>query len=118
MSATFPAVVITGTPDDASKGAPLQVDLELSVQGRVGVLVAAEAARAAELLIRLSPSPRGLSSLAAYRNAFLTRYGQEREVPLLELLDGDRGLGSPASHGHGYVGPDPTRSARRSATLL
>ena len=108
----------TGTPDDASKGAPLQVDLELAVEGRLGERVAAEAARAAEMLVRLSPSPRGLSSLAAYRNAFLTRYGQEREVPLLELLDGDRGLGSPSSHGHGYVGPDPTRSARRSAMLL
>jgi len=108
----------TGAPDDASKGAPLQVDLELSVEGRLGARVASEAARAAELLLRLSPSPQGLSNLAAYRSAFLTRYGYEREVALLEVLDSDRGLGSPSSHGHGYVGPDAARNARRSAMLL
>ncbi|MEP6600708.1 MAG: lantibiotic dehydratase family protein, partial [Nitrospirota bacterium] len=104
--------------EDGSKDAPLQVDLALSVDGRLGSVVAEEAARAAELLVRLSPSPSGMSALAAYRNAFVARYGHEREVPLLELLDPDRGLGSVSAYGHAYVGPEQSKSARRSATLL
>ncbi len=118
VSALRTILAEAGNPEDGSKEAPVQVDLGLSVEGRLGSIVAAEAARAAELLIRLSPSPRGLSSLAAYRNAFLARYGQEREVGLLELLDPDRGLGSVAAHGHAYVGPDAAAGARRSAALL
>jgi thiopeptide-type bacteriocin biosynthesis protein len=108
----------TGCPEDGSKEAPVQVDMALSVEGQLNTRIAEEAARAAELLLRLSPSPRGLSSLAAYRNAFISRYGHEREVPLLELLDPDRGLGSVSAHGHAYVGPDQSVAAQRSHTLL
>ena len=108
----------TDCPEDGSKEAPVQVDMALSVQGRLNTVIAEEAARAAELLLRLSPSPRGLSSLAAYRKAFLSRYGHEREVPLLELLDPDRGLGSVSAHGHAYVGPDQNVASKRSHTLL
>jgi thiopeptide-type bacteriocin biosynthesis protein len=106
-----------GGPEGESKGASLQVDLALSIDGGLGSGVAEEAARAAELLLRLSPSPRGMSTLAAYRNAFVSRYGREREVPLLELLDPDRGLGSVSVHSHAYVGPDQGKSAQRSAVL-
>src|SRR4029077_3105180 len=71
----------------------VQVDLALglrgaSISGEIGI----EAARAAELLLRMTPSPRGLRYLAAYREAFVERYGLEREVPLLELVDPDCGL--------------------------
>jgi thiopeptide-type bacteriocin biosynthesis protein len=107
-----------GSPEDGSNDAPFQVDLSLSVDGRLGRTLADEAARAAELLLRLSPSPRGIPALAAYRHAFVTRYGSEREVPLLELLDPDRGLGPPGSHGFAYVGPEQGRAARRSSALL
>ena len=105
-------------PEDASKDAPFQTDMALSIEGGITASVAEEAARAAELLLRLSPSPRGLSSIAAYRQAFVSRYGHEREVPLLELLDPDRGLGPVSAHGHAMVGPDPRVSAVRSRTLL
>jgi hypothetical protein len=60
--------------------------------------VAQAAARAAELLLRIGPPAAG-AQLAAYRTAFLTRYGEDREIPLLELLDPDRGLGPPSDHG-------------------
>lgn len=105
-------------PEDGSKEAPVQVDLALCVEGRLGVAIASEAARAAELLLRLSPSPRGPGSIAAYRGAFISRYGHEREVPLLELLDPDRGLGPVSLHGHVFTGPDPATAATRSETLL
>jgi thiopeptide-type bacteriocin biosynthesis protein len=107
-----------GSPPDGSKEPPIQVDMALAADGHLGRSIAAEAARAAELLLRLSPSPRGTPAIAAYRNAFVSRYGQEREVPLLEVLDPDRGLGPVAGHGHAYVGADPSRGARRSAALL
>ena len=101
--------------DDAP---PLQVDMAMSVEGGVGQIVASEAARLAELLLRVTPAPFGLSSLASYRQAFLNRYGPAREVPLLEVLDLHRGLGPPSSHPHANTGPDQARAMRRSQTLL
>jgi lantibiotic biosynthesis protein len=105
-------------PEDGSKDVPVQVDLALSAEGQIASNVAQDAARAAELLLRFSPSPRGLSSIAAYRNAFIARYGHEREVPLVELLDPDRGLGPASAHGHAFTGPNPAVSAARAQTLL
>ncbi len=109
---------VAGSPPDGSKEPPIQVDMALDADGHLGRIIGAEAARAAELLLRVSPSPRGTPAIAAYRNAFVARYGQDREVALLELLDPNRGLGPVAGHGHAYVGPDPARSTRRSAALL
>ena len=66
--------------------------------------VGMEAARAAELLLRMTPYPSGLSHLAAYRRAFVSRYGLDREVALLELLDPNCGLGSPTTYSGGSNG--------------
>ena len=107
-----------GIPTDGSKESPVQVDMAMSVDGRLATVVGEEAARAAELLLRLTPSPHGLASLTAYRQAFVTKYGQDREVPLLELLDPHRGLGPANSHGYAPVGPEPAQAGRRARTLL
>jgi thiopeptide-type bacteriocin biosynthesis protein len=73
---------------------PFQVDSAvLLADDRVSCVVAGEAARAAELLLRLSPFPHGPAHLALYRRQFVQRYGTQREVPLLELLDPSFGLG-------------------------
>ena len=56
-------------------------------------MVGREAARAADLLLRVSSLPEGLRSLNAYRDRFLERYGPQAEVPLPELLDPQLGLG-------------------------
>jgi thiopeptide-type bacteriocin biosynthesis protein len=78
---------------------PLQVDTALRLTGRqINREVAIEAARAAELLLRLSPWPPSLATLSGYRRSFESRYGLEREVPLLELLDPGFGLGPPDGH--------------------
>jgi thiopeptide-type bacteriocin biosynthesis protein len=98
--------------------APFQVDMALALRG--GALAAAvgrAAARAAEILLRVSPWPQGPPTLAAYRQAFLNRYGPEREVPLLELLHPDLGLGRPAVHGAAPPLP-AAQAARRAQTLL
>ena len=104
-------------PEDGSRDLPCQVDMAIAVDGAVGSAIALEAERAAQILLRLSPSPGGLSSLAAYRNAFVSRYGHEREVPLTELLDPARGLGPVSNHGHAYTGPAHL-TAKRNRTLL
>jgi thiopeptide-type bacteriocin biosynthesis protein len=73
---------------------PFHVDTALPLDGAgVSPLVAEEAARAALALLRMTPAPAGPPHLAAYRRRFEHRYGPEREVPLLELLDPDLGLG-------------------------
>ncbi len=107
-----------GLPEDGSKECPIQVDLALKVEGQLSSEIAATAATAAELLLRISPVPRGPGSVAAYRNAFLARYGHERQVPLLELLDPDLGLSPLSGYGHGATGPDPAKAAARSQTLM
>jgi thiopeptide-type bacteriocin biosynthesis protein len=95
----------------------LQVDSALALAGTsLQAKVGAEAARAAELLLRLSPYPRGAPQLDAYRQGFEERYGHDREVPLLELVDADFGLGPPAGHGRDDSAHRP--SARRRDRLL
>jgi lantibiotic biosynthesis protein len=109
---------VTGD-EDSSAGTPPQVDMALALEGHaISREVAAEAARAAELLLRLTPLPGGLPYLAAYRRAFEGRYGHDREVPLLELMDPDFGLGPPAAHVHGgYPEIDPSRVEQRNQAL-
>jgi thiopeptide-type bacteriocin biosynthesis protein len=97
----------------------LQVDMALTLKGSTLTrAVAHEAVRAAELLLRMTPLPAGLPYLDGYRRLFVSRYGAEREVPILELLDLNFGLGppSPQFHGGGYGG-DPRKAAVRQQTL-
>jgi lantibiotic biosynthesis protein len=96
-----------------------QVDMALALKGsEITRAVAREAVRAAELLLRMTPLPAGLPYLDGYRRLFVSRYGAEREVPILELLDPNFGLGppSPQFHGGGYGG-DPRKAAMRQQTL-
>jgi len=99
---------------------PLQVDTALGLGGtRIASAVADEAALAAELLLRLTPSPKGPAHIVGYRRAFIARYGAEREVPLLELLHPEWGLGPPivGRHGSGEATVDLARARQRAETL-
>lgn len=88
-----------------------QVDMALPVAGdQICSIVAEEIVHAAEVLLRLTPYPSGLPNLEAYRRAFVTRYGEDHEVPLLELVDANFGLAVvPENHG------DQWRDARDSS---
>ncbi|MEV6979405.1 lantibiotic dehydratase, partial [Kitasatospora sp. NPDC093806] len=99
-------------------GPAFQTDMARPVAGdRIAAAVGEDCARAVELLLRLSPQPFGSPDLPAHRNAFLQRYGRDGEVPLLELLDPDTGIGPPAhTHGGPPVVP-PEVAARRANTL-
>ena len=98
--------------------APAQTDTALALEGRqVNAAIAREAAKAAELLLRLNPSAPGAGPLDGYRQAFMARYGADREMPLLELLDRDQGLGPPYGHGRTGAGVDQAALAVRDQTL-
>jgi lantibiotic biosynthesis protein len=103
----------------AAAETPVQVDMAIALSGQhIAQIVGTEVARAAELLLRMTPLPNGLSYFEAYRRAFVSRYGQNREVPLLELLDAKFGLGSPATYSGGATGIAQAKAALRSQTLL
>jgi len=107
---------------DSKVTAPLQVDSNLPLGGaQITTAVAGEAARAAELLIRLTPLPQGGPQLASYRAAFEARYGAGRHVALLELLDPELGLGPPERHhaaGDAIPDAESQHHIRRERILL
>ena len=110
---------LAGRPGQDGAGrvrSPLQVDAGLDLRGDgVHPAVGEVAAEAAELLLRMTPLPAGPAHLAAYRRAFLRRYGPDRTVPLLELLDPRFGLGPLGP----VTGPArPAGSGRRERLLL
>ncbi|MER7951854.1 lantibiotic dehydratase [Streptomyces sp. NPDC096079] len=99
----------------------LRLDARLVLPARVG----REAERAATALWRTTATRPGMPHLRAYHLAFLERYGTERAVPLLELLDEARGLGLPEPYRSG-AGADgapaeptaPSADGRRRDQLL
>lgn len=112
------ARAIGGASQAAGEQAPFQVDMGLALAGeRLHRRLADEIAEAAELLLRLSPIPDGSSSLAAYREQFHARYGHDREVPLLEVLDPTFGLGPPGT-GHAPPGRQSERPGAQARNTL
>jgi thiopeptide-type bacteriocin biosynthesis protein len=78
---------------------PLQADMAWPLAGtQIAKAVGEEVAALADVVLRLSPFPNGDPLLRAYRQAFIERYGEQREVSLLELLDPHFGLGPPAHY--------------------
>lgn len=106
---------------DQLPGALLQVDMALPLAGQsISREVGREVERAAELLLRISPFPHGSPILANYRKQFIDRYGEERDVPLLEVLDPNFGLGLPREYGDQEISartPDSDHQ-QRDQTLL
>jgi thiopeptide-type bacteriocin biosynthesis protein len=108
-------ITLSRHPDRAWSTEPPQVDTAIPlVRSRINHRIAKDAARAAEILLQLTPPVA--NPIAAYRERFVERYGTDRQVPLLELLDPNFGLGSP------YIG-EPNSSpaeynANRTRALL
>jgi len=94
---------------------PLQSDCSLSLGGgQIHREVARRAALAAEVLLRLSGQPQSQTPIMEYRQSFLARYGRHREVPLLELLSRDWGLGPLREATQGSSVPSGATSLRRA----
>ena len=91
----FPALVRVARAVAAAhpEGAAVRVDMMRPLAGeKIARAVGEEAARAAELLLRLSPLHAGSAALNSYRDRFVERYAAT-EVPLIELVQPDVGLG-------------------------
>lgn len=82
---------LSSLPVELDEGLLVQVDLARSGRMSLGAPVVAELARAVDALCRLVPE-REPRELGEFREAFLRRHG-DAEVPLLEALDEDAGLG-------------------------
>jgi thiopeptide-type bacteriocin biosynthesis protein len=77
---------------------PLAADLYLDTEVELPESVGREMEAAASILLRLTARPLGHEIWRDYLATFLDRYGTGTLVPLLDLLDPDRGLGFPASY--------------------
>ncbi|MED1783827.1 lantibiotic dehydratase [Brevibacillus fortis] len=85
---------------------PVQVDLHIgNHNASLHKGIGEEVAKAVECLWRMSLPQRGASHLRSYHRDFLEKYGTSREVPVLELLSDEVGLGAPA----GYMFPQSSR---------
>lgn len=92
--ASFRAMVASAAAGGVTRGPALQVDSALSfASAKLSRRIAADTARAADLLLRMSRIARGPAPLDAYRRAFEHHYGEHREVPLVEMLDPHAGIG-------------------------
>lgn len=97
---------------------PLQLDAALPLaDGAVSRQIADDLALAADALLRLHPAPMA-DGLAGYRAAFHRRYGDDRRVPVLELLDPRFGLGPPGAHAPGVGAAEAGSTAARRDALL
>lgn len=95
----------------------LQVTMGMDLRGHtLSKQVGIDAVRMAELLLRLTPFPQGPIDLANYRQAFLQRYQQDQEVPLVELIDPNFGLGAPLATAAPHE--EEQHSARRNQALI
>lgn len=83
----------------------IQVDMSTyAEQVYISNVVSEEIEKVAELMLSLSLEKNN-EHLGEYINAFLTEYGDNREIQLVELLDEDKGLGAP----YGYSKPISNR---------
>jgi thiopeptide-type bacteriocin biosynthesis protein len=89
----------------------LAADVRLDADITLPAAVLEEAARAAELLLRLSTKPFGHQEWVDYQVRFRNRYGPGALVPLLDLV-ADSGLGYP----NGYLGAPKARPTWRTLT--
>ena len=122
--ATFQALYEATEVPDSKIHSTLEVDMATALEARTfSADVADELARAAEVLLRTSTYGPQFSHLTAYRREFVERYGESREVPVLELLDEDIGLGPPPTYRHPPRGGEslplpPPQYPLRERTLL
>lgn len=88
------AGVLRGLPGGADPERGLIADLvRPATRGTIGREVVAEVRRAIELMARITPAgSRHAGPLAEWRAAFSARY-ETREVPLMEALDEELGIG-------------------------
>jgi thiopeptide-type bacteriocin biosynthesis protein len=101
----------------------IQVDLGMDADIVLPGEVAAELVEAATVAWRILPSRLApFDQLAAYRAAFIERYGTGALVPIKEVLDAETGIGPPAGYllppGHRRDPERPAPDTERDTLLL
>lgn len=96
---------------------PLQCDLLFDARVTLPPEVGDEVAGVADALWRLAPEHPGNERMRAYHGRFLERYGTDRTVPVLEVLDEVRGLGLPRAEESGTPAPGAAAATRRDRLL-
>ncbi len=85
----------------------MQVDLKTNMNNpQVSLEIKKECENIANKLAKISGYLEGNNNINDYKKEFLERYSTYMEVPLLELLDPELGLGAPA----GYIYPNSSRN--------
>ena len=75
----------------------LQVDMKAHTHSNsLGLSLKTDLERFASAMYKLAPTSKVSDEMAHYIGLFQERYGSDAAVPVLELLDIDKGLGSPA----------------------
>ncbi len=107
--AGFRKLIASTTDAVGTERAALQVDSALRFASTtVSSRIATDAARAADLLLRMSRIAGGPAPLEAYRRAFEHHYGEHREVPLVEMIDPHIGIGPLPFGSSEEAATDPT----------
>ncbi|GKX31629.1 hypothetical protein SH1V18_41090 [Vallitalea longa] len=101
----------------------LQVDMKVETNGvTLPLCVKEEVEKSAEALWRISSSELGLVHMIGYKADFIKKYGMSREIPVLELLDEEIGLGAPATYEYPLskrrLSNDETEYGKRKKYLL
>jgi thiopeptide-type bacteriocin biosynthesis protein len=105
--------------EEGAGKALVQVDMGMALESRtLAAPIGTQVARMAEVLLRVSSLPRGSMKLATYRQSFLERYGEAREVPLVELLDPNFGLGAPGALRESAHPLEAEQQTRRKQALI
>ncbi|MBW9173852.1 lantibiotic dehydratase [Clostridium estertheticum] len=87
---------------------PLQVDMKLNMKEKtINSKIIDDLNELIHLLLLVSPSSHNSQDyFQIHKMDFMEKYGQEREILLLEMIDNDLGIGAPAT----YVHPKNNRS--------
>lgn len=97
----------------------IQIDVALNAKNKqINRSVGEEIARAAECLLKLSYFKRGTEYLEKFHMSFIDKYGINVEVPILEVLSEEIGLGSPYSDQYKQDKPNSNRSNQIHALLI
>lgn len=73
----------------------LQIDTAYNTPLSLQQEIADELGSAVELLWKISSAKNAFPYLTTYHTRFLEKYGTQRTIPLLELLQNEKGLGAP-----------------------
>lgn len=68
-------------------------------------------------MVRLTPKDELSDEMLHYRDLFAEKYGYGAEVPVLELLDVDHGLGAPAGYSSDVVRRPVPKRAKSSKSV-